>query len=640
MSESYGLNRRLITRSSELLHCGEYIRDKLKECREDHPKCATGRTQRLPGRLIEMNLDRSPSNRDKALSIKLVPSKSLSEFPDYVALSHCWGPPGSENTRVVGSNIEEFHAGVSISTLSPLLQDSVWLSFFLGFRYLWIDSLCIIQDSAVDWANECGGMSDCYRNAAITICASNAPGSFGRLVYTPPLPAIDFTEFKKTDGATRLSQIELVASGKHLLYCPVPPPRGTSKPPVFIAQAFRSSSAPLISPHNGICDYFINWVGGPEDELMTHFKEPLQARGWCLQERVLSPRKICFGQTQLFWECRTTKNFELWVKDASDLVPPHILSRFSPQMEISLFDIPSQVEASMPKDPYEWWYDLLNDYGSKDFTFESDLLPGFGGIAQSIIEVTKDRYLAGIWQNDLFRGLTWRLQNYSQDYMSATQMQRNTSEQVNMPRPIESSFAPSWSWASVWGSSRSFLRAQSFFGDALLHHYMNYDTRTAATSKIQKPLSMGPRLLDAQIEPVTPATSITGQLKRAVLYIEAPCTTVIATTTRETRSDVKFDIPAVESKALNQYIFGCPDYPHLLKTQIIEALKQDQIFELECALMGYTSGLHCLLLEKINDDPVTNDGSIPRYRRIGVINIEYKPEAFLDCWRMKTLILE
>jgi hypothetical protein len=122
----------------------------------------------------------------------------------------------------------------------------------LGYSYLWIDALCILQDDQADWLVENQNMGAIYSNSSVTLCASRARS---------------------------------VADG-------------------FLGHRTLPQDAPLPfhGPHSTEAKVYIR-----EEDSSTHEEdEPLNDRAWALQERYLSPRTLLFGSNQTIWECRTT----------------------------------------------------------------------------------------------------------------------------------------------------------------------------------------------------------------------------------------------------------------------------------------------------------------------------------------------
>lgn len=149
--------------------------------------------------------------------------------------------------RTTVANFNALTKGFDTRLLPQTLQDAVHVTRMLGLQYLWIDSLCIIQDSADDWQREASQMADIYINAYCTIATTRAED--GDEGFLQPR-----------------SQRQCVA---------VRPSKGV---PYYVCE---------------VIDDF-----GHDVENST-----LNQRGWVLQERVLSPRTIYFAKSQVYWEC-------------------------------------------------------------------------------------------------------------------------------------------------------------------------------------------------------------------------------------------------------------------------------------------------------------------------------------------------
>ncbi|KAH5336567.1 hypothetical protein HBI23_046730 [Parastagonospora nodorum] len=110
--------------------------------------------------------------------VKLVLSTELGEHTQYVALSHRWGSPGSSPPRTLESNIKcHVEDGLRYEDLPQTFRDTIDVTRALGYEFLWIDSLCIIQDSAEDWKKEARRMAIIYDNSVLTIAAMDAEDS-------------------------------------------------------------------------------------------------------------------------------------------------------------------------------------------------------------------------------------------------------------------------------------------------------------------------------------------------------------------------------------------------------------------------------------------------------------------------------
>lgn len=125
---------------------------------------------------------------------------SYGEKNKYVALSHCWGP--SQPFILTTASETAFRNGIPFQALPRTFQDAVTITRLLCLRYLWIDSLCILQDDKDDWERESANMADVYRNAYLTIAASNA-ASHAEGFLQPRAPSSAVCGFDGSDGGRR-----------------------------------------------------------------------------------------------------------------------------------------------------------------------------------------------------------------------------------------------------------------------------------------------------------------------------------------------------------------------------------------------------------------------------------------------------
>ena len=101
----------------------------------------------------------------------------------YIALSHCWGK--NPIVRTTTSTLAQRKQGIEISLLPPTFRDAIIIARRLDVRYLWIDSLCIIQDDELDWQTESAKMSTIYQHALLTISAGLSSHGGGCFCKTP-----------------------------------------------------------------------------------------------------------------------------------------------------------------------------------------------------------------------------------------------------------------------------------------------------------------------------------------------------------------------------------------------------------------------------------------------------------------------
>lgn len=221
----------------------------LDQCIHSHQRCqqpSEGNVGDVLRRLPVRVLDLRPSKSTGANS----PQLTEDFCGPYVALSHCWG-----NTRHIVTemnNIECHKKGIPLQQLPKTLQDAIFFTKGIGLRYLWIDSLCIIQDDINDWKNEAAKMSDVYRNAYCTIAAAGS---------------------------------------------------NDDQEGVFIK---RSEQDVCVLRYNAANTYIAATYASDDVAAMVELhKSPLSKRAWTLQERLLSQRTIHFTTSRVIWECQS-----------------------------------------------------------------------------------------------------------------------------------------------------------------------------------------------------------------------------------------------------------------------------------------------------------------------------------------------
>lgn len=121
----------------------------------------------MPTRLIEIG-------KDIGSPLRLIETDSSFE-QRYVALSHCWGSiPKAAGFFTSKDTWDRHKRNIDFEKLPRTFQDAVTITRDLGIKYIWIDSLCIIQGDQDDWANEAGKMENVFSSAYCTIAASSA----------------------------------------------------------------------------------------------------------------------------------------------------------------------------------------------------------------------------------------------------------------------------------------------------------------------------------------------------------------------------------------------------------------------------------------------------------------------------------
>ncbi|KAF7885879.1 uncharacterized protein EAF02_004388 [Botrytis sinoallii] len=317
----------------------------LSRCIQKHEGCKSNNDGILPTRLIFI-AGESP---------RLVFTADYQERLRYAALSHCWG---SHRAIVLTSeNVGQLMREISREVLPKTFKDAINITKKLGIDYLWIDSLCIIQNDDSDWQKESALMSSIYGGSVITIAASSAR---------------DSTEgcFLKPSNFSGGLRVRITDGGRERV------------------QDFQ-------------CE---------EEYERSTLRAHLGTIAWALQEKVLSPRTIHFGDRGAFWECRSS-----------------IASEFFPE------EFPNFFVKPLLCDPRKFkWPQIAKFYSATNLTYGKDRLPALSGIAKSEFDKNGDQYLAGMWRKNIEEQLCWGLAGCNA-----------------LERPLWR--APSWSWTSIDG---------------------------------------------------------------------------------------------------------------------------------------------------------------------------------------------
>lgn len=138
------------------------IQSWVSECVDDHDSCATTERPELPTRVVDVGSDDGP--------VKLV--ETLGARDNYICLSHCWGLATIITTTK--ASVKDHKVNIGWQKLSNTFRDAITFTRTLGFRYVWIDSLCIVQDDAKDWKIESSNMASVYNNGHLTLAGTHS----------------------------------------------------------------------------------------------------------------------------------------------------------------------------------------------------------------------------------------------------------------------------------------------------------------------------------------------------------------------------------------------------------------------------------------------------------------------------------
>ncbi|KAI1492177.1 heterokaryon incompatibility protein-domain-containing protein [Biscogniauxia mediterranea] len=369
------------------------IRKWVNDCDAHHVKCA--RTSKsndfMPTRVLDVGHFNSswPPQR-----VRVVDTQAEQVYSPYMTLSHSWGKDKSFAELKQG-NLDEYRVrGVPWSEIcrNKNLEHAVRVARRLGIRYLWMDSLCIIQDEAdkKDWHAEAPLMHLVYRNSYCNIAAADSGDCNGGLFRD------------------REEHLDLIVPSRYV------PSEGDKT--LFQNHKWQIVSGEL-------------WRG---DLLQS----VLYSRGWIFQERMLSQRILHFSSTQIFWDCSTISACEVFPAGLPQPLDTGATDRHWRERlrgsETAV--LPLVVSANDSLETF--WKTAVRTYTSCDLTYHSDKLAAIWGIAKQVRDALGEEYFAGLWQQSLLEQLAWRV-------VDCRKSKRYEDKEGGFP---------SWSWSSIGGA--------------------------------------------------------------------------------------------------------------------------------------------------------------------------------------------
>lgn len=358
--------------STKATVCGAFYKECMDICDKTHTRCHRKGVEQLPTRLLHLSPASSGTVSGVIYCVRLISTRDeglkLPADTKYAALSYCWG--NQVGLRLTESNYQSLSAAIPFDRLPATIQDAVSVTVDLGLQYLWVDALCIKQDSLEDWSYEAATMCDIYQGCSIAIAASGASDSSeGLFVVRDPL----------MQASCMLSDTMFAGSGLGL-------------------------EGPYTKP----------W--------------PLETRGWVVQEHVLPARSIKFG-SYMSWEC-----LELLVNEFGE--EPDVW-QFAQSQVSSLLLEPEETDPVDVTGIRKLWEEILYHYSSAKLSKESDRLAAIEGVSSAIRRRTGWKWVYGLWEPFILQELLWKLEGGG--------------------RGSTGFGLPSWTWASLRGSTRAFV---------------------------------------------------------------------------------------------------------------------------------------------------------------------------------------
>ncbi|KAF5540851.1 het domain-containing protein [Fusarium mexicanum] len=255
------------------------------------------------------------------------------------------------------SNLEAYTVSLP-NYLPQTFQDALKVARALEIPYIWIDSLCIIQDSPEDWKHEASLMAQVYANAHVTIFADAAPDSTSGFLSPPSRKAPKrFTVPCRNDQSSS-AVVHIRERG-------------------FLAQQLP----------------FHTW----SSKRSGLGQSKLSTRGWVFQERLLSPRTLHFSENEMAWECRSVCECECSATSLRTLRTTSVMKHFLHPQDPDV----SLAEAN-------WRSEIVPAYTALDLTFSTDRLPAIQGLANAAQRLRSgDEYIFGLWRKSIKTDLLW-----------------------------------------------------------------------------------------------------------------------------------------------------------------------------------------------------------------------------------------
>ncbi|KAI1775548.1 heterokaryon incompatibility protein-domain-containing protein [Hypoxylon cercidicola] len=378
------------------------LRENLDLCRRMkgvHDGCVDTAGKYVPSRLLKLDAcSRGPPKMRICSPTEPVP---------YAVLSYCWG--GDQIHKTTSLNLAAKCIDIRWDSLPLSIQDAIRVTLNIGLEYIWVDSICIIQDDDTDKQREIASMPRVYNESVVTIVAARAKSAGEGFLHR-----LDTSKYK--DRIFKLG---------------------------FRCDHGTSGQAYLVQENQ--------YSYGEESD-------PIDSRAWTLQESYLSKRIIRYGSKQCSMICQCSPSkpqvVDGWVLDPSydapdvgNIIFPGSKLSISPEdiakwkqyyKEEHGMDPVGFREDAEDEDIYNNWRELVMNYSTRSLTVPADRILAISGLADRIAPAIQSRYVAGHWENHLPGDLLWEI-------ASASLGRRPTTYQ-----------GPSWSWTCVNGSVISF----------------------------------------------------------------------------------------------------------------------------------------------------------------------------------------
>lgn len=350
----------------------------------DHHHC--GKSDFYPKRLLDLREEQ----------IRLFYTNDVQNFEgSYVCLSHRWGSPGCKRLISTAANVHNHMKGIPWEEFPRTFQDAIAICKHMSVSYLWIDTLCILQEddemsdenkaiSRDDFAAENSAMAQIYQSSYFTICASNSTSMDSGIF--PSKREFDHRINVTADDGNEAS--------------------------LYITAGHSHNTPPT----------------------------DLETRGWTFQEYLLPPRILELGPFDISWRCQ--------IAHLCECQDDGYGADWGWRRELAEQSLPPEKNK---EEVEKWWTETIRHYTGRQLTKPEDKLPALSGLAQIYHKATGDEYLAGLWKASLPHNLCW-YHCSGRYYGVDSEKTVGTCRRPDSPKDSSSpwaSRAPTWSWASL-----------------------------------------------------------------------------------------------------------------------------------------------------------------------------------------------
>ncbi|KAK3500481.1 heterokaryon incompatibility protein-domain-containing protein [Neurospora crassa] len=317
----------------------------------------------------------------------------------FASLSYVWGVTPQKLTLLIENEYELQRPNSLAGKVSKTISDAIHLTEQLGLQYLWVDALCIIQNSDDDKVMQLGNIANVYAHSLFTIMAAAGDDSnFG-------LPGI------RT-------------------------PRDTVQEVV-----------PVIAPSQNNPGLSLITALSPTHQSHEHptRKTIWASRGWTLQERALSRRAIVIMKSHVLWSCSRSHYSE---ESCCETATLGSLAWFGLQESDPILNSSERTWYTEDVPEEQVWYKfqrLVQDYSNRNLKFQGDALDAFSAVVEQVRRMTGENFLWGMPSGRFELCLCW--EPYRRGLKRREEL--STLEMTSFKRHVP---FPTWSWLGWSGA--------------------------------------------------------------------------------------------------------------------------------------------------------------------------------------------